>query len=274
MDRTAPAYERLSGIYDIDWRHAVDPYLPLLDRLLGREEGRRILDLGCGTGLLALELAKRGHKVVGVDLSPSMIDIARKKTSGRNRTHADSGSSGNPNSNTDRKANADPDVTFSVGDIRDFRVDGRFDIVTCAFDTINYVTELPELRATFRCVRDALGDQGQFVFDFATPTMYEAHDTEALHQTIGQEQVTQWLRYDRTSRLAVTWFRFSDDVVEMHRQRAYELVDVARALRECGMAIEKTYSGWRMQAYVSLAQRVICLATPIRRGRSERDPGE
>ncbi|MGW3953870.1 class I SAM-dependent methyltransferase [Streptomyces sp. NPDC004752] len=42
-----------------------------------------VLDLGCGTGSLALLAAERGHRVTGVDLSPAMVDLARAKTAGR-----------------------------------------------------------------------------------------------------------------------------------------------------------------------------------------------
>lgn len=42
--------------------------------------GRRILDAGCGTGALAFEMATRGAEVIGVDISPQLIDIARKRT--------------------------------------------------------------------------------------------------------------------------------------------------------------------------------------------------
>jgi len=241
VDRTAPAYERLSRVYDIDWRHAAEAYVPLLARLLGRVEKKRVLDLGCGTGLLALELANWGHRVVGIDRSPAMIDVARRKANGRS------------------------DVTFSMGDIRRFDVGTGFDAVICTFDALNYVTETTELRSMFRCVRDAIEDHGRFVFDFTTPTMYEVHHKGALHRTIGSQPICQWLRYDRRSRLAVTRFRFGDDVVEVHRQRAYEMVDVARALRTGGMVVDEAYSGWEMRGYDSLAQRVICLASPADR---------
>lgn len=41
--------------------------------------GRRILDAGCGTGALAVEMARRGAEVVGVDLSPTLVDLARER---------------------------------------------------------------------------------------------------------------------------------------------------------------------------------------------------
>ena len=49
----------------------------LVDSLL--EPGRSVLDAGCGTGRVAIELARRGHDVVGVDLDPAMLDLARSK---------------------------------------------------------------------------------------------------------------------------------------------------------------------------------------------------
>ena len=45
----------------------------------GASDGARVLDIGCGTGLLALVCARRGAQVTGVDISPLMLDIARQK---------------------------------------------------------------------------------------------------------------------------------------------------------------------------------------------------
>ncbi|HSG87990.1 MAG TPA: magnesium protoporphyrin IX methyltransferase [Pseudomonadales bacterium] len=51
----------------------------LLDLLGADLSGQRILDAGCGTGALAVEAARRGAHVVGIDVSPSLIDIARER---------------------------------------------------------------------------------------------------------------------------------------------------------------------------------------------------
>lgn len=52
----------------------------ILGQLPADLTGRRILDAGCGTGALAFEMAARGAEVIGVDISPQLIDIARKRT--------------------------------------------------------------------------------------------------------------------------------------------------------------------------------------------------
>lgn len=52
---------------------------PFLDRVASRHPGGRALDLGCGTGVVTLRLARRGFDVAGVDHSPEMLAIARRK---------------------------------------------------------------------------------------------------------------------------------------------------------------------------------------------------
>lgn len=54
----------------------------LLDWLPADLEGRRVLDAGCGPGGLSLELARRGAEVVGVDLSPALVERARERAAG------------------------------------------------------------------------------------------------------------------------------------------------------------------------------------------------
>ena len=44
------------------------------------QSGMKVLDVGCGTGSIAIEAAKKGAKVVGIDIKPSMLEIAQKKS--------------------------------------------------------------------------------------------------------------------------------------------------------------------------------------------------
>lgn len=61
-----------------------------VERLVGRLGlGRRVLDAGCGTGRVAIELARRGYEVVGTDLDERMLDHARAKAPGLTWVHAD-----------------------------------------------------------------------------------------------------------------------------------------------------------------------------------------
>lgn len=75
---------------------------------LGLRPGRRVLDVGCGPGRHALELARRGISVVGVDASEEFVELARKAA-----------------------ADAGLDARFEVADVRDLAVDGEYDAVIC-----------------------------------------------------------------------------------------------------------------------------------------------
>ena len=61
----------------------------LIARLPESLTGKRILDAGCGTGALALELAKKGASVVAIDLSPNLIELAKERISSADRQNID-----------------------------------------------------------------------------------------------------------------------------------------------------------------------------------------
>ncbi len=71
--------------YDARWARLADAgasvhgEADLIDALLREHGGRRVLDAGCGTGRVAIELAARGYAVAGVDLDPGMLVTARAK---------------------------------------------------------------------------------------------------------------------------------------------------------------------------------------------------
>ncbi|NDH23999.1 MAG: class I SAM-dependent methyltransferase, partial [Actinobacteria bacterium] len=68
--------------YDQRWRDLADSGEGIhgeADLISALSAGGSVLDAGCGTGRVAIELARRGHEVVGVDLDPGMLDTARAK---------------------------------------------------------------------------------------------------------------------------------------------------------------------------------------------------
>jgi magnesium-protoporphyrin O-methyltransferase len=87
----------------------------LLDWLPADLAGRRVLDAGCGTGALAVELARRGADVVAIDLSRTLVDLARER-------------SGRPERGS---------IDFRTGDLVDGSL-GRFDHVVAMDSLIHY----------------------------------------------------------------------------------------------------------------------------------------
>jgi predicted TPR repeat methyltransferase len=115
--RHVEAYSRLAGVYDeivIDPCH--DRWASFLDELWSADpEGvRTVLDLCCGTGLLAGELIARGYRVVGVDASEAMLARARERLG--------------------------PEMVLGRMTLPDLAVGGGFDAAVCTFDGLNYLT--------------------------------------------------------------------------------------------------------------------------------------
>jgi SAM-dependent methyltransferase len=128
---------------------------------------RRVLDVGCNAGLHALEWARRGAEVVGVDSAPVAIELARERARGW------------------------PGVRFEVADLLDGRLDrwGRFDLVTAFGGVFNCVLRA-DLVPAFRAVATALAPEGEFVFD-------------ALRWFDGPRKV--FLRKDGRGELRIVW---------------------------------------------------------------------
>src|SRR5438094_7884542 len=90
-----------------------------------KSDARNVLELGCGTGSI-LKYLQDVYEVSGLDISGKMLSVARKKV---------------------------PRVKLFRQDMVGFRIDGRFDVIVCVFDSINHVRRFSDWRKVFaaRC---------------------------------------------------------------------------------------------------------------------------
>ncbi len=232
-----PPYQRLSQIYDLDWAgfclNYVGIIVPLLD---GRGiERARILDLACGTGGLAIELAGYGHTVLGLDSSPEMIALAKAKS-----------------------ANV-TGVSFEIQDMAAFQAEGKFDLITCVFDSINYLVDPASLAALFRRVAATLTPDGLFIFDSNTPREYLSHHGESYRRELGGQTLVQRIAYDPARKEASITFEFADGTIEVHRQRPYNRAELEPLLNEASLCIVYAFSGFDKQPFTPESQRLICI---------------
>ena len=106
-------------------------------------ESKNILELGCGTGNHASMLAKEGYVVHGVDVSYEMLQIANERIS----------------------QSLASKLTFTHGDIRQVRLNQKFDVVISLFHVISYQTTNEDLLAAFATAKAHLKEGGIFIFD-------------------------------------------------------------------------------------------------------------
>jgi len=139
------SYCLLAKYYDslmnhIDYSKAAGFYLDAARHFGWR--GARILDLACGTGSIKLELLKKGYAVDGIDISPDMLAVADKKI---------------------YEAGFVPNLICR--DMRDFRTAKSYDLIICAFDSLNYLLKETDLEMVFSQVYQSLNEDGLFIFD-------------------------------------------------------------------------------------------------------------
>jgi SAM-dependent methyltransferase len=83
VEGEVPLYDALSDDYDrfVNWESRLAYEMPFIERILREADARRVIDVACGTGMHAIELARRGYDVVGADLSAPMIERAKENAS-------------------------------------------------------------------------------------------------------------------------------------------------------------------------------------------------
>ncbi len=139
-----------------------------ISKLIKRHSQRNIeciTDLGCGTGSVTVELAKKGYEMTGIDSAEEMLAQASTKEGAEN-------------------------VIWSVQDITDFDIGGKNDCFISTLDTVDHITDGEALERLFASVGKNLEDGGLFIFDaitmhhlaetFADNIFYEDYDDFTL----------------------------------------------------------------------------------------------
>ena len=217
--RHVEAYSRLAGVYD---EIVVDPcyedWASFLGALWSADSApvRSVLDVCCGTGLLAQELIARGYRVVGVDASGAMLDVARKRLG--------------------------HEVVLRRTVLPELAVEGVFDAAVCTFDGLNYLTP-EELRLTMGKVGRHLRPGGWFVFDLHTERMMEftlsnpvVAGEAAGNAFVIRSAVDLGTRTCDT-RIELTRARDGDPFSEQHRQYFHTDAEVGAALQDAGFVV-------------------------------------
>ncbi len=150
-ENLAASYDRLTN--DVDYEATVDFYWQIL-----RQEDlqpRTAVDLACGTGSVALILARRGLQVVAVDMSEEMLCEAFQKAQDESNR-----------------------PTFVCQKLQQLHLPRGVDLAVCALDSLDYITDPADCAEAIRRVYKALNPGGCFIFDVNTPEKLKAMDDQ------------------------------------------------------------------------------------------------
>jgi SAM-dependent methyltransferase len=168
--RTAEAespYDRIAALYDT-WSRSVtedvDFYVAEARKATGGAraartgEGKSIVELGIGTGRIAVPTAAAGVRVIGIDSSPGMLEVCRRRAAA---------------------AGVELLVDLRLGDLRNPPVAERVPLVTCPFRSYLHLVDADERLAALRAARDLLLPGGRLIFDVFTPSADDIEETDA-----------------------------------------------------------------------------------------------
>lgn len=241
-------YERYAEIYDqsgqITFSLRMIPYLSEILEERGFE-GKTMLDLACGTGTVALAFASRGWTVYGVDASAAMLAQARRRAGEAGQT-----------------------LLLSQQDMRSFTLPERVDLVTCLFDSLNYLLRVDDLERTFSRVAAHLKPGSLFICDMNTIwALSEIWDHNTYFSESEGLSVVMQSDYNEETHLAAVGLvafvkrgELYERIEETHVERAYPEPIVDAAMERAGLEVLEHYEAFTLNPPTPRSPRVLRIA--------------
>ena len=242
------AYTSFAQVYDLFMDNVpYDQWCGYITELL-REYGIQdglVLELGCGTGVLTRKLAAKGYDMIGVDNSEDMLEIAMD--------HRQEGE----------------DILYLLQDMREFELYGTVRAAVSICDSMNYIVEYQDLVQVMKLVNNYLDPGGIFIFDLNTPYKYEEILGENTFAENRPEGSFIWENYydgeTGINEYDLTLFVREKEGLyrkfeETHYQRAYELEQVRRAIKEAGLEFVAAYDAGTHKPVQQDSQRIYVIA--------------
>ena len=179
------------------WSEFLEDYLKKDDK---------ILDLACGTGTLLSMLYVDGYEnLYGLDLSETIIEIANEK----------------------RKVNRFQ-IDFSVQDMTSFKYDTKFNVISCFFDSINFLPNLSQVKKMFDTVYRHLEKDGYFVFDIFSKTMLDEYNNNEIvddYESFKLKWTTEKVNPTKLKHV-ISITEDDEEIKEIYYEYYYELKDL------------------------------------------------
>jgi len=212
------AYDRIARLYDAWSTGVVEDIAFYVEEALA--SGGPVVELGVGTGRIAIPTALAGMRVIGVDSSPEMLAVCGEAA---------------------RAAGVSERVDLRLGDLRTPPVQERVPLVTCPFRAFLHLATDAERLEALRAARALLVPGGRLVFDVFTPSDEDIEETHGrwLEREPGIFERADWDRARQTLTLSVRGERGESSMILwwLEPQRWQAL------LAEAGYAVDACY-GW------------------------------
>ncbi len=244
-DLLADFYDRINS--EIDYGAWAEFFEKIFEKEM-KERPELVMDLGCGTGKMTIELAKRGYDMTGIDCSVNMLGQAREAA-------AEEGLS-------DR-------ILWLCQDMRRFELYGTMGAIVSCLDTINHITKEKELLSVFSLVHNYLDPDGLFIFDVNGKHKFE---TVYADQTYVFEEGNDFCVWENEynpkshlCRFLITLFSKDCDGryvrnEEEQSERMYPLAALCHALEQTGFEFVGAYSDFEFHPADDSSDRIYIVA--------------
>jgi SAM-dependent methyltransferase len=222
---------RIAKSYEAKWPELFDPAVidPAVDFLHDLAGGGAALELGIGTGRIALPLSERGVRVHGIELSPAMVEELRTKPG------------------ADR-------IDVTIGDFATATVDGTFRVAYLVRNTITNLTTQDEQVACFRNVAAHLEPGGCFVIEVYIPELQRLPPGETIHPFTLTPRHLGFEEYDVATQIAYSHhYWFEDGGVETYStpHRYVWPGELDLMARLAGMTLRERWSDWDREPFTN-----------------------
>jgi SAM-dependent methyltransferase len=234
---------RLAALYDA--LNPAGPSTAFYLRLSGAPPAR-ILDVGCGTGLLACEFAARGYDVTGVDPATAMLATARARPGG-------------------------DQVRWIQASAAGLDTGTSFDLIIMTGHVFQLLLEDRDVRAALRALARQLAPGGQLAFETRNPDVREWQDwnPRATSQRVEAGGITADVHYDIRAVAGElvtyeTWYQFAgarEPVVVPDTLRFMDQAQAAAFLADAGLAPVTWYGDWDGSPYGPASPEIIAVAS-------------
>ena len=188
-------YSSVADVYDLSYGDFLDD-VDFFDNL-AQVTGGAVLELGVGTGRVAIPLAQAGYDVVGIDESPAMLAEAARRLAAV----------------TLRKGK----LQLVEGDMTDFALDRRFGLIFVAADTFQHLLTTAQQRACVACAAKHLAPSGIFAMSIRSPATVSWDEVD-----VSTPVLLDWTRTDpETGDLVMKFIAAEADPARMVRRMTY-----------------------------------------------------
>ena len=249
------AYQSFAQVYDQMMDDMpYDEWLSFTHDIIKTNNGHHpitIVDLGCGTGRIAIALAQSGHHVTGIDLSDKMLERARQAERLSNEANK-------------HEVSVTP-IHWLQQNMVVWETAKQPDLVISYCDSINYLLNEDEILALFYRTYDNLKPGGLFVFDCHPISRFEQYAQEQPFAYDDGEFSYIWFsQYDDEDAIIeheLTIYAKEEDgrfrrIDETHVQRAYSVKWLEQALMEVGFSSVNIYADFKFEHATEEASRL------------------